>query len=176
MRPVNSSEVLRRLEDRAALGHHVDDRLIQVVKGPGTLFLFMIKDEQSFLSLVWQESDYTRLLTPLGQPRTLADVTDRMIKNSWTFASLSNPMGLPLTQHDPAALRSFEAIDSAFDFSKFGFVAVMPASDSEKRQSPSGTFYIYDGVHRSLVLAHRVLTKQSNYQPVEALLITPRRD
>ena len=132
MRQVNNSEVLRLLEDRAALGHHVDDRLLQAVKGPGALFLFTIEDEQSFLSLVWQEIDPTRLLTPSGRPRTLGDVAGRMIGNSWTFTSLSNSMGLPLMKHDPAAFRSFEAIDSAFDFSKFGFVAVMPASDSEK--------------------------------------------
>ena len=156
-------------------GHHVDDRLIRAVRAPGDLFLFTLEDEEAFLSLIWQESDFTRLLTP-GQPRTLADVAGRMIANSWTFSSLCRPMGLPLTYHDPASFESFTALDAAFDLSKFDFIAVTPANDFEKRQSPRGTYYIYDGVHRALVLAHRVMSGQSTYRPVEALLLTPRRD
>ena len=176
MQQVNSAEILKRLDDRKARNHHVDDRLIQAVKAQGTLFLFALDDESSFLSQIWQEIDPTRLLTPRGQPRTLGDVANRMIEQSWTFASLSRPMGLPPTQHSPSAFESFEKIDSAFDFAEFDFIAVMAANDSERRQTPPGTFYIYDGVHRILVFAHRMLTKQSRYQPVEALLITPRRD
>jgi hypothetical protein len=176
MKQVQSSEVLKRLGDRAAIGHHVDDRLIQAVKAPGSLFLFTLEDEKSFLSLIWQEISPTRLLTPWGQPRILCEVAGRMIEHSWTFSSLARPMGLMPTHHDPAAFESFEVLDARFDISKFDFIAVTPANDSEKRQSPSGTYYIYDGVHRALVLAHRVLSRQSNYQPIEVLLMTPRRD
>lgn len=176
MKQVDSVDIVRRLSDRAARGHHVDDRLIQAVKAPGDLFLVALEDEASFLSLIWQEIDPTRLLTPRGQSRTLSDVAGRMITNSWTFASLSNPMGLPRTQHVPAAFKSFEKINSAFDLGAFDFIAVMPPKDSERNQSPGGTFYIFDGVHRTLVLAHRLLSKQTGYQPLEVLLITPRRD
>jgi hypothetical protein len=176
MRQVSNSEVLKRLGAREVLDHHVDERLTQAVKGSGSLFLFTLEDEASFLSLIWQEIDPTRLLTPRGQPRTLGDVANRMLQNSWTFSSLCNPMGLHPTQHDPGAFRSFEALDADFDISKFDLLAVVPANDSERRQSPHGTFYIFDGVHRSLVLAHRVLSRQVDYHPVEALLITPRWD
>lgn len=85
-------------------------------------------------------------------------------------------MGLVPTYHDPSAFENFRALDAGFDISKFDFIAVTPATDSERRQSPSGTYYIYDGVHRALVLAHRILTGQVEYHPVEALLMTPRRD
>ena len=176
MKQASSTEILTRLGDREARNHHVDDRLIEAVKPPGCLFLFSLDDEESFLSLIWQEIDPTRLLTPPGLPRTLCDVANRMIEQAWTFASLSRPRGLPPTQHVPAAFESFDKINSAFDFAEFDFIAVMAANDSERRQSPNGTFYTYDGVHRALVLAHRLLTKQSRYQPVEALLIIPRRD
>jgi hypothetical protein len=176
MKQVTSADILGQLNDRAARGHHIDDRLNQSVRAQGNLFLFTLDDEDSFLSLIWQEIDPSRLLTPRGQPRTLGDVANRMIEESWTFESLSNPMGLPPTQHVPSAFESFETINSAFDFAEFNFIAVVAANDSERRQSPSGTFYIYDGVHRSLVFAHRVLTKQTSYRPIEVLLITPRRD
>lgn len=176
MRKVNSPEVLARLSARASLDRHVDPRLIDAVKAPGNLYLLTLNDAQSFLSLIWQEIDPTRLLTPRGQPRTLLDVAGRMVKNKWTFSSLCRPMGLMPTCHDPAAFESFEKLNTGFDINKFDFIAVTPATDSEKLQSPSGTYYIYDGVHKSLVLAYRILNGQSIYQPVEALLMTPRRD
>jgi hypothetical protein len=61
MKWVSSADVLSRLHDREARGHHVDARLIQAVMGPGSLFLLTLDDEQSFLSLIWQEIDPTRL-------------------------------------------------------------------------------------------------------------------
>jgi len=75
-----------------------------------------LDDEQSFLSLIWQEIDATRLLTPRGQPRTVGDVAGRMLEHSWTFSSLSQSVGLPPTQHLPSAFESFERINSVFDF------------------------------------------------------------
>lgn len=176
MKPVSGPEVLARLSAREAIGHHIDARLIQAVEAPGNLFFFTLEDAESFLSLIWQEINPTRILTPRGQPRTLGDVAGRMLHHSWTFPSLSRPMGLMPTHHDPAAFRSFEALDAGFEISKFDFIAVTPANDSEQRQSPNGTYYIYDGVHRALVLAHRIMSGKSKYQPIEALLMTPRRD
>lgn len=35
MKEVSAVEILERLSDRAAHGHHIDDRLIQAVRGPG---------------------------------------------------------------------------------------------------------------------------------------------
>jgi hypothetical protein len=141
MKPVSAADVLARLGARAALGHHVDPRLIREVNAPGKLSLFTLEDEKSFLSLIWQEINPTRLLTPGGQPRTLGDVARRMIENSWTFSSLCRPMGLMPMYHDPAAFESFRSLDAAFDISKFDFIAVTPANDSEKRQSPNGTVW-----------------------------------
>lgn len=175
MRQVNPLDILARLRDREARGYRVDERLIREVKAEGDLFLFTLDDEESFLSLIWQEIGATRLSTPGGQSRTLRDVAGRMTKKSWTFATLSKPMRFPPTQHDPAWFESCEKINSAFDFTAFDLIAVVPAICSELFQSPRGTFYIYDGVHRTLVLAHRILSKQTSYRPIEALLLTPRR-
>jgi hypothetical protein len=85
-------------------------------------------------------------------------------------------MGFESAWHDPAAFREFEAMSSSFDLDAFDFIAVTPATDPEGQQSPGGTLYIFDGVHRSLVLAHRLMTNQSKYHPIEGLLLTPRRN
>jgi len=95
MRHVGSMEVLKRLRERQSGGYHVDPRLLQEVQAPGDLFLFTLQDEDSFLSLIWQAINPTRLLTPSEQPRTLRDVAGRMIENSWTFERLASSLGLP---------------------------------------------------------------------------------
>jgi hypothetical protein len=177
MKQIDSSDILKRIEERRAHDHHVDERLIYAVKRARNLFLFTVHDEASFLSLIWHERSQSRLLTPRGQPRTLADVAGRMIENRWTFSSLCCPMSLPAEdEHDPSWFRSCKRIDAEFSFDEFDFIGLMPANDCERRQSPGGKFYIYDGAHKTLVLAYRLLAKQTAFRTVEGLLIAPRLD
>jgi hypothetical protein len=68
MKQVSAVEILEWLSDREARGHHIDNRLSQAVRAQGKLSVFTLTDEQSYLSLIWQEIDPTRLLTPHGQP------------------------------------------------------------------------------------------------------------
>ena len=56
-----------------------------------------------------------------------------------------------------------------------GFISVVPANDKEREQTPSGSFYIYDGMHKSLVLAVKLLQKEIDYQKIELLYLLPRR-
>ncbi|MBA2227508.1 hypothetical protein [Thermogemmata fonticola] len=81
MRRIDASVVRDVLAERQHAGYRVNERLLTEVNRPeGELFLIQLEDEDSFLSLIWQESDPTRLLTPPGQPRTLRDVARRMIE------------------------------------------------------------------------------------------------
>ena len=66
-------------------------------------------------------------------------------------------------------------IDRAFDYDKVGFVALTTLNEPEPRESPVGSYYLYDGVHKSIVLAKRLLRGETRYEPVQVLLLTPRR-
>lgn len=162
-------------EARRVLGDHVDSRLLKELTSEGQLYLFRIDDEGTFLSLIWQESHPSRLLTPNGQPRTLRDVGERLIRG-YTFESLTKPLGLPPSQHDPKWFERCVRIDAAFDFNQFGCIAVVAANDKERKQSPSGSFYLFDGMHRTLVLAKRLLKKETTFQGIEVLYLVPRRN
>jgi hypothetical protein len=169
---VDKDHILHQLESKQGCGEHVDDRLFAAVRGSQALYLLRMDDEESLLSLVWQERDDTRLLTPREQPRTLKDVCHRLQGRG--FGQLASPLGLPTDQHNPAWFRKCAEIDAAFDYSRFGWISVVPPTDNERTQSPRGSFYIYDGVHRSLVLASRLLGREIDFQPIAALLILPR--
>ncbi len=77
--------------------------------------------------------------------------------------------------HNPEWFQPCLSIDTNFNPQWFELVAVTPATGGELRESPGGSFYIYDGAHKTLVLAHRLLTERTRYTPVELLLLTPRR-
>jgi hypothetical protein len=49
-----------------------------------------------------------------------------------------------------------------------------PSTEEEREQSPNGSFFIYDGFHRSLVLAKYLLEEEVDYQQVEGILVIPR--
>ena len=73
---MSKTEVLHVLEERQKrIGIHIDPRVFTAVDASVALFLLTLADEDSFLSLVWQQIDGVRLLAPHGQSRTLRDVT-----------------------------------------------------------------------------------------------------
>jgi hypothetical protein len=113
----------------------------------------------------WQESDPVRLLTQNCQSRTLRDVAQHLIGGAFTFESLTHSLGLPSSQHDPQWFETCLQIDRAFDFNRFGWLAVVAANDHERRQSPLGTFYLFGGVHKTLVLAKRLLQRETALSP-----------
>jgi hypothetical protein len=155
-------------------GHHVDPRVFQAIEGAASLFLVTFEDSESYLSLIWQEIDGIRLLAT-GESRTLGDIAQRIVDQGVTFKMLATDLGKPDRIHDPDWFKPCVTVDKEFDFSKFGWLTIVPGTDSERRQSPKGSFYIHDGVHKSLVLAKRLLGDGIRFQSVQGLLILPRR-
>jgi len=176
MRQIDQGEARQVLGNHQRAGHQVDSRLLKEIEREGQLYVFRVEDEATFLSLIWQESDPARMLTPNGQPRTLNDVAQRLLREGYTFESLSNCIGLPRSEHHPEWFEPCIQIDAAFDFNQFGWVAVVAANDGERRQSPCGSFYLFDGMHKTLVLAKRLLKRETPFQVIEALYLVPRRN
>jgi hypothetical protein len=145
----------------------VDDRLRGEVDKPGEMFLDILATREEFLRLVWQSSAATRPLAPAGEPRTLLDCASRLSAFGWEFQSL--------VQAGFGWFRPCLDIDKAFDHGNVGLVALTPLIERERRETPAGSHYIYDGVHKSIVLAKRLLRGETGYEPVQVLLLTPRR-
>ena len=99
-----------------------------------------------------------------------------MREASFTFEMLASDLGRPKEEHDPDWFRVCTKINATFDFDRFGWITVVPANDNERRQTPGGSLYVYDGVHKTLVLSKRLVSGESQFRPVEALLVLPRPD
>jgi hypothetical protein len=67
-------------------------------------------------------------------------------------------------------------IDARFDATLVGWVVLTPANSHERAETPQSNYYIFDGVHKTIVMAKRILTREWEYQPVEVLLLEPRRN
>lgn len=173
MQTTDKGDILSQLALNEKCGEHVSRRLFTAIRDSQAVYVFPLNDEESFLSLIWQEIDATRLLTPADEPRTLKEIGSRM--QAWHgFSQLASALDLPKNQHDPAWFERCIPIDTAFDYTRFGWISVAHPTDGERRQSPRGSFYIYDGVHRALVLAKRLFAQETDFQPLTALLIVPR--
>jgi hypothetical protein len=167
MHKTDAASVWAILESHQASGLHVDERLWREIDQPGEMFLGRLATKAEFLKLVWQAISDTRPLTPLGEPRTLFDCASRLSAFGWEFQRL--------VQAGFAWFRPCVDIDKAFDYGKVGLVALTPLNESEIRETARGNYYIYDGVHKSIVLAKRLLRGETEYEPVQVLLLTPRR-
>ena len=173
MNSIERTKAREILLERKTRGHHVDERVLGRIDTAKSMFSLSLDDADAFFSLIWQESDPARLLTPSGQPRTLRDVAERLVQK-YSFAQLCTTLGLPPTQHDPDWFRTCLTIEESFSYEALGVVSLLPSNDPEQRQSQTGTFYIFDGVHKTLVLATLLLRNLIPYQPVNALLFVPR--
>ena len=174
MRQISKNEVLQELCRRRSAGQHVDDRLVDTVNNSNALYIITLRDELSFSSLIWWEADESRCLTPAGKSRTLLDITMRMTEKDWSFADLTSNLGLNPNEHKPEWFKPCLKINEEFNYELFGWIAVIQADDVERKQSPHGSFSIYDGVHKTLVLSNLLSSKKLEYKPVGALFILPR--
>jgi hypothetical protein len=154
-------------ERHQASGFHVDERLWREIDQPGEMFLGTLATREEFLRLVWQSIAATRPLTPVGEARTLFDCANRLSTFGWEFQRL--------VQAGFKWFRRCVDIDAAFDYGKVGLVALTPLNEAERRETPAGNYYIYDGVHKSIVMAKGLLRGETEYEPVQVLLLTPRR-
>ena len=166
-RDATSAEVTALLQAYRRAGMRVDDRVFREVLEPGKLFLGKLEKAEEFLSLVWQSIDGVRPLAPTGQPRSLRHCALRLSDFGWRFDRL---VELGYTWFGYCA-----EIDLAFDLNKLGHIALTDLVPAEARETPNGTYYIYDGVHRSIVLAKKLITQQTSFKPINFLLLTPRR-
>jgi hypothetical protein len=175
MEEIPRSTAIAHLREHERRGFHVDTRVLDQVGAPGDLYLWRIESSNAFLSLIWQARDGSRLFTPSGQSRTLHDVGRRVLETGLTFSQLASNLDLPPTLHNPSWFTPCERIDNAFDYAAFGYVIVTSALPEELNESPTGSWYIYDGAHKTLVLAERLLAKQQEFVSLQALVLTPRR-
>ena len=167
MKQVNAAIVHSILEKHQASGLHVDCRLWEEINAPGEMFLCTLGTKEEFLILVWQAIPQTYPLAPIGMPRTLRDCAERLSIYGWDFRHL--------IQEGFDWFGPCVSIDNGFDYGEMGLIALTLLNESERRETPAGSYYIYDGAHKSIVLAKRLLRGETEYQPVQILLLTPRR-
>jgi len=154
------------LESQQARGCHFSDRLRTEVDNPGERILVRAPTANEFFMLLWQSDSNTRPLAPEGEPRTVRDCAMRLAGYGWRFQNL-----VSLTDW----FQRCAAIDENFDYSMLCWIVITPLITEERRVTPDATFYIFEGVHRSIVLAKRLLMREERYRPIDFLLLCPRR-
>lgn len=174
LQEVTRAEAQRIIDQTRDRLEHVDTRLDYAVRQARDIFSVRLQDAESFLALLWPGGPGARWLTPLGAPHTLKDVAKRIIANGYEFESLAEESLQFPDDHDPAFFAKLPYIDEQFDYGRIGLLTLASLGEDEQARSPHANFYIYDGVCRSLVLAKRLLSGQTSYQPVPALLLNPR--
>jgi len=160
---VSRSDILQELGERS---EHVDRRLRPAIEEAVVVLGGTIQDETSFLSLIWHDIESSRILTPSGKPIALRDVAERMIAQGHTFDTLCSSNDW---------FRGCLCIHERFDHAKLGWVVVTNERNGIYERTPYGSLCIYDGCHKSLVYAYRLLAGTSEYKPVEVLWLLTQK-
>jgi hypothetical protein len=172
MRTIHREEARKILLDDQIAGGRGDDRVCRAVDSVTTsCFVVTLEDQESLFSLIWHDVQASQILTK-DQSLLVGDVARRMIDRGWTFEKLAT--GGVVGDYDPGYFLGCVQIDEAFSFERFLWPTFVLPNKGEQRRCPTGTLYLMDGTHRTLVLAKRVLLGETIYQPIEGLLLVPR--
>ena len=171
---LSMDEVYRMIEaeiaERKSNQLHIDSRLCETLrlpnkKSPAKLILF--NDASEFLRLLFHLNDGSRILTPPGKARRLQDCAKRMIEGKLSFEGLSKT--------HPGYFEKCLPIYENFDYDSFHSVFLLDlCGDDERNGSMNANFSIYDGTHKTLVLAYKLLAEELTFRPVRAFLFTDR--
>ncbi len=158
---ISYKDVIQFYKEHSAKGHHVNKRLWDILDSTKSFGLITINNLGDYINLIWQANDHTRALTPEGQSRTLRDCVQRIQSAGGSFQALA--------KDGHSWFESCINIEQCFDFHSFGWLAIQDANVHERKESPEGSYYVFDGVHRSIVLAKLLVEKKIDFEPIKCL-------
>jgi hypothetical protein len=185
-REIQPERALILLKEGREPHDNVDSRIVRYVQNARNdnrrLFELVLAAKEDFLSLVWPYFDDGHILTPLNQPRTLRHVAERLRNSGASFSDLAcghTRAGFPWSSKDffQRWWDGCRTLDANWTFERMSTLALVQTTSGERLGAPSSRFYIYDGLHRTMVLASRLLgDSQHDFRPVNCLLLEPRPD
>jgi len=139
----------------------------------GTALVGTIENSRFFLSLEWLRQDGSRILTPSESPNNLRAVAERA--KGLTLDYLCTGHGWGMKHHDPAWFQPCREIYEKFNYECFTVLAITPPPGHTDLNS-GRPLAIFEGQHRTLALALRLLEDADFYKPVRTLILLPGRD
>jgi hypothetical protein len=139
-----------------------------------------IEKEPDFWRLIWQSVDLTRFLTPVGKCRTLRCVVDRLKPYNVSLEELAQPKArCDITRNTDWFVPCMQLAQD-FDWDRFESlgsiqqaIRVRAPNPIERSECPDGTWYIKEGVHRTLVAAVLLDQKKISWRPFSVLRLEP---
>jgi hypothetical protein len=136
-----------------------------------------ISTEPEFWRLCWQSVPHYRFLTPVGQCRDLRCVVSRLRKLHVTLDELADDRARPDLSRYVEWFSSCARIAKAFDWDKFegssggDMVRLRPINMIEGGECRESTWYIAEGVHRTLVAGVLLDQGRIQWRPFKVVLV-----
>ena len=168
---------LAYIAEHESNGHHVDNRVKRLLESGNPVISERIENGKQFLRLLYHDNQrVSGFLTPYHAPRTLRDVIARIESLGLNMLTVARRTpSIPTELHDPQwFLGSQRLYENGFKFSNFGRLFLMDLIQEEQAWSPNAYSSIYDGTHRSLVLAWLLIHREIEFQPVDCFIFRPR--
>jgi len=139
-------------------------------KGP--IFGAEIDRPDVFLKLNLRYQKVTHPIAPLDDSLELEQIIGRMRDSQQDFRTLANE------QDDPNKRKWFTRVADIiqkFSYEDFGLIALEPSAPGLLKPEEATCYSIFEGQHRSLALAWRLMGDIQSFKPIQALLLFPRR-
>jgi hypothetical protein len=135
-----------------------------------------ISSADEFLALQLRDHDASKCLTPPGESHRLRDIIDRMNAKGWTFEKLADDaLDLGNVKRDINWFKKLLDLDRKFEVAKMGPLALHPREGLKERAPALEALEVYEGLHRALVLAQRLLSRRVEMPELRLIYLYPDR-
>ncbi len=167
------AELSNKLNELNNSGLHVNNKVIKAIKNAINIKKIMLSEDE-FFNLVWIQINGVRILSEKNKPRTLKDIVNKMNKNNYDFQFLASNQIFDQINHDLSWFEKCNNIYANFNFNKFKYLFLYSLNENERSSSPNGSYYLFDGNHKSLVYAKKIIDGDLKYKEIKAYMIEPR--
>ncbi len=168
------SRIIKEVAERRSKGFHIDDRIVKTIELPdrSPVSQVSLKSKDDFLRLQYHDNDASWIFIPSGFPRTLKDCVEGMLDKKLTPQKLAHDFGPPEAHR--AWFADKLSIYTNFDYNSFYSLFLLNFSGADRRTSAEANYIIFDGQHRSLFLAYKLMEEHVEFSPINAYLFSDR--
>lgn len=171
---------MKAISKASVISSVTDPHKLRIINRAERFYTLDIESPELIDALIMHYHSRSRCLTPtthmgfVKKTWTIGRVVNRMIDEGITFEHLASGKESAIPAKELFWYERFLPLIEQFSYQKMDPLLLFNPNNQEQKDCPDGAFKLIDGMHRTLVLSYLLKKKQIEFQPVKAILLTPR--
>ncbi|MDA1353817.1 MAG: hypothetical protein O3A01_05020 [bacterium] len=177
MKAISKDNVLKQLHHTHNNNQNVDQSILSTCLDSDYFYTIILEDLASIHALMLPFTttfDWLFTAKERKKKHSAIEIAKTLIEKGHTFNSILESH--TISAKDKQWFNACTTIYDQFDMARLSWPIIIPINNQERSKFPHATFRLYNGFHRLIVYAYKVLKNEIPEAPIECLLVGPRRE